>query len=326
MPVPAGVVAGCPGVRGTCDDAVVPTLATALTLSAPTDVRRTLSPLRRGGRDPAFQQTTDGAFWRTCRPASGPATVRIRQVGPCEVEAAAWGDGADEALAAVPAWLGDLDDCAGFDPPPGPVRDAHRRLSHVRIGRTGLVLESLVPAVLEQRVITQTAHDAWRHLLRRHGEPAPGPAPEGMRVPPSARGWAQVPVWDFHRAGVDPQRARTVVAAAAVAGRLEEAVGRAPGEVHRRLLTIPGVGAWTVAETVQRALGDPDAVSVGDYHLAGQVGWALTGEKVDDDGMLALLEPYRGHRYRVIRYLLLSGLARVPRRGPRLAVEDHRAR
>ncbi|WP_225755599.1 DNA-3-methyladenine glycosylase [Actinotalea sp. Marseille-Q4924] len=304
----------------------MPTLATTLTLSAPTDVRRTVSPLRRGFRDPAFQQTTDGAFWRTTRVPSGPATVRIRQVGPCDVEVAAWGAGADDALAGVPAALGALDDCSGFDPPHGLVRDAHRRLAHVRIGRTGLVLEALVPAILEQRVITKTAHDAWRHLLVRHGEPAPGPAPDGMRVPPSADGWAQVPVWDFHRAGVDPQRARTVLAAARVAGRLQEVVDREPGEVHRRLLTVPGIGPWTVAETVQRALGDPDAVSVGDYHLAGQVGWALAGEKVDDDGMLALLEPYRGHRYRAIRYLLLSGLARVPRRGPRLAVEDHRSR
>lgn len=147
-----------------------------------------------------------------------------------------------------------------------------------------------------------------------------------MRVPPSAAGWADVPVWDFHRAGVDPARARAVVAAARLAHRLEEAASHGAAETTRRLLLVPGVGPWTAAETTQRALGDADAVSVGDFHLAGQVGWALTGERVDDPGMLRLLEPYRPHRYRVVRHLLLSGAARVPRRGPRLAVEDHRRR
>jgi 3-methyladenine DNA glycosylase/8-oxoguanine DNA glycosylase len=80
---------------------------------------------------------------------------------------------------------------------------------------------------------------------------------------------------------------------------------------------------WTAAEIRQRALGDPDAVSVGDYHLPGIVGWALTGRKVDDEGMLELLAPYAGHRHRVIRLLELSG-AHPPRRGPRLSVRDYR--
>ena len=85
------------------------------------------------------------------------------------------------------------------------------------------------------------------------------------------------------------------------------------------------MGPWTSAEARIRAFGDPDAVSVGDYHLAHQVGYALTGHRVDDDGMVELLEPWRGHRQRVIRLLSLSG-AFEPRRGPRLAPEDHRSR
>src|SRR5690606_8161381 len=140
----------------------------------------------------------------------------------------------------------------------------------------------LVPSILEQRVITRTARDAWAWLLRVHGSPAPGPAPSGMRVPPPARTWARVPSWDFHRAGVDPRRARTVVAAAQIAGRLEEATGMTADEAARRLQHVPGVGPWTAAETAQRALGDADAVSVGDFHLPGQVGWALAGRRVDD--------------------------------------------
>jgi 3-methyladenine DNA glycosylase/8-oxoguanine DNA glycosylase len=145
-----------------------------------------------------------------------------------------------------------------------------------------------------------------------------------MRVPPSADVWRRVPSWDWHRAGVDPQRSRTVVTAARVAARLEEAVGMSPADATRRLRAVPGIGAWTAAEIAQRALGDADAVSVGDYHLPSFVGWALVGRPLDDDGMLELLEPWRPHRYRVIRLLECSGFA-MPRFGPRMTIQDHRA-
>lgn len=301
-------------------------VGTTVRTAAPVDLRRTVAPLRRGMHDPAFRSTVDGAVWRATLLVSGPATVRLLQTGPTEVRVDAWGPGAPEALDAAPGLVGELDDVSTFDPPPGPVRDAYRRTAGVRLARTCRVLEALVPAILEQRVITRTAYDAWRWLLTRHGEPAPGPAPAGMRVPPSAAAWAAVPSWDFHQAGVDPRRARTVQAAVRLAGRLEEAAVAGPAETTRRLLLVPGVGRWTAAETTQRALGDADAVSVGDYHLPGQVGWALTGERVDDAGMLDLLAPYRPHRHRAVRHLLLAGVASVPRRGPRLAVEDHRRR
>lgn len=329
MPVPTGA---CPGThrlgadRWACDDGPVHASAT-LALSAPVDVYRTLRPLRRGPRDPAFWAPADGVVWRATLLATGPAAVRYVTRGPRAVDVDAWGPGADEAVAAAPALLGEHDDVAGFDPGRGPVRDAHRRFHTARIGRTDRVFEALVPAILEQRVIVHTAHDAWRWLLRAHGERAPGPAPEWMRVPPSAKAWAAVPVWDFHRAGVDPARARTIRVAAQVAGRLDEAAGHGRAETWRRLLTVPGVGPWTAAECAQRAIGDADAVPVGDYHLPNLIGWALSGRRGDDAAMLELLEPWRGHRYRVIRYLLMSGATRqAPRYGPRLTVEDHRAR
>ncbi len=181
-----------------------------------------------------------------------------------------------------------------------------------------------MPAVLEQKVTGKEAFAAWRWLVLRHGTPAPGPAPDGMRVPPPADVWRRVPSWDWHRAGVDPKRARTVCEAARVAGRLEEAVGMTPDDAARRLRAVPGIGVWTVAEVAQRALGDADALSVGDYHLAAAVGWALLGRPVDDDGMVELLEPWRPHRYRVVRLLGAAG-ARKPRFGPRMTVQDHRA-
>jgi 3-methyladenine DNA glycosylase/8-oxoguanine DNA glycosylase len=186
------------------------------------------------------------------------------------------------------------------------------------------VLESLVPTVIEQKVTGQEARAAFRWLLHRYAEPAPGPAPQGMRVPPPADVWRRIPSWDWHRAGVDPRRAQTVMRAAPVGGRLEEAVGMAPADAERRLRAVPGLGVWTAAEVAQRALGDGDAVSFGDYHLPSFVGWALLGRPVDDDGMAELLEPYRPHRYRVIRLLECSGFT-MPRFGPRMTIQDHRA-
>ncbi|WP_211289486.1 DNA-3-methyladenine glycosylase family protein [Luteimicrobium subarcticum] len=296
--------------------------------AAPVDVRATLAPHARGRRDPAQQVGPDGAVWRATRTRAGTATLRFLAVGPRCVTVQAWGYGAEAALDAAPGLLGVHDDDTGFDPPPGVVRDAWRSTRRVRLTRSGNVLEALVPAVLEQRVQTITAHAAWRWLVLRHGEPAPGPVADRMSVPPSAAAWAAVPSWDFHQAGVDPGRARTVVACARLASSLQRAADRSPGdpaEARRLWRTVPGVGVWTAAETAQRVLGDPDAVSVGDFHLAKQIGWALTGERTDDDGMLALLEPYRGHRHRVVHHLLLAGVARAPRRGPRLELVDHRS-
>ncbi len=299
-------------------------------LAWPVDARRTLAPLGHGPHDPAFHVAPDGAVWRATRLPSGPATLRFSQTGPTSVEVVAWGDGAVAALALAPGMVGALDDASTFAPGVGVVRDAWRRTMGLRLGRSGQVLESLVPAILEQRVVTRSAWEAWTWLLRRHGERAPGPTPVDMRVPPSAQTWAAVPVWDFHRAGVDPARARTVVAVARLAGRLEESVAIADGPggseaALERLRVVPGVGPWTAALVAQRAWGDPDVVAVGDFHLPGQVGWALAGRRgVDDAGMLELLEPYRGHRQRVVRHLLAAGIARLPRRGPRLAPADHR--
>lgn len=290
----------------------------------PVDLASTIAPLVHGPFDPTTHRAADGAFWRTTRAPSGPATYRLEQLGPRHVGARAWGPGARELLAGLPDLLGARDDPATFDPRLPALLEAHRRHAGLRITRSGRVLESLLPAVIEQRVTGREAFAAWRWLLDRHGSAAPGPAPHGLRVVPDAAGWLEVPSWDFHRAGVDPGRARTIRACARVAHRLEEATTMTPADAARRLQAVPGVGVWTAAEVAQRALGDADAVSVGDYHLAAAVGWALVGRRVDDDEMLELLEPWRPHRYRVIRLLELTGRARAPRRGPRITIQDHR--
>jgi len=227
-------------------------------------------------------------------------------------------------LDALPGLLGADDRPEDFVPGHPALRAAARSRPPVRIGRSWLVMEALVPAVLEQKVVGMEATRAWRSLLWRFGEPAPGPVPVGMRVPPDPRAWASIPSWEWHRAGVEAVRARVIAAAARVATRLEEVTTMCSCDADRRLRAIPGIGPWTSAEIRQRACGDADAVSVGDYHLPSIVGWALAGRAVDDAEMLELLAPYGGHRHRAS---ILAGLTGTgpPRRVPRLAVRDYRA-
>lgn len=287
---------------------------------------------QRGPGDPTFRTDPSGAIWRTSLTPEGPATIRLTVIAGAPladfppgsvVRATAWGAGAAWLLAAVPALLGADDGPAAFRPLHPVVRDLVRRYPGFRVGRTGRVLEALVPAVLEQKVLGKEARRAWRQLLQRHGLPAPGPAPAGMRVCPPAAAWRSIPSWDWHRAGVEAVRAATIAGAAIVAGRLEAAAAT-PADLDRMLCSLPGIGPWTSAEVRQRACGDADAVSVGDYHLPTVVGWTLTGAPADDERMLELLEPYAGHRYRVTRLIELGGSA-PPRRGPRLAVRDYRS-
>lgn len=292
-----------------------------LSFPGPASPGLTLAPQRRGPGDPCYQLDADRAIWRTSLQNSGPVTARIRRTAPNTVTCQAWGDGADEFVEALPALLGLDDDAGDFTPHHPVIEAAHRRVPHLRLGRTGRVLEALVPAVLEQRVPGADSFRSWRLLVTRFGGPAPGPAPAWMRVPPSADVWRRIPSWEFHRANVDPGRARTIVGCAQRAAALERLAGRPVAAARDALTALPGVGIWTAAETAQRAFGDADALSIGDYHIAKMVGWTLIGRPVDDAGMVELLEPVRPHRYRAVRLLEVSGLAVEPRRGARLPVQ-----
>ncbi|NUR05566.1 MAG: DNA-3-methyladenine glycosylase 2 family protein [Nocardioidaceae bacterium] len=290
----------------------------------PCPVGQVLRILRHGGGDPTFRTDPDGTIWRGIRTPVGPATLQIRphpDLG--EVRATAWGDGAAWALDSLPAMLGAADDPSGFAPEHPVLAELHRRLGHWRLTRTGLVMETLVPAIIEQKVTGQEAFAGFRMLVYRFGERAPGPgADRGLWVQPAPETLRLVPSWDWLRMHVDPARSRAVVRAAQVASSLERTVGLPHDETDRRLRSLPGVGVWTSAEVRFRVHGDADAVSFGDYHVAKNIGWALTGAEVDDDGLAELLEPYRPHRYRVQRLVELGGLSR-PRRGPRMAPRTH---
>ncbi|MCW7943349.1 3-methyladenine DNA glycosylase [Streptomyces hygroscopicus] len=301
--------------------AVAPGRRRIWTPPGPLDLGLVLGPLRRGPADPTFRTTPDGSVWRASRTPMGAGTLRVALRGGV-AEAEAWGPGAEWLLEQLPEMLGVLDDPAVFEPRHRLVALTQRRRQGLRLTRTGLVLESLIPSVLEQKVTTDEAYRAWRLLVRKFGEPAPGPAPGRLHVMPAPRTWALIPSWEWHLAGVDDKRASTILRAVRVAARLEQAVGMEPAEAQARLEVVPGIGPWTSAETVQRSHGAADAVTVGDLHLPGIVGYALAGDRnADDSVMLALLEPYAGQRHRAARLILLSGCA-PPRRAPRMRRGD----
>jgi 3-methyladenine DNA glycosylase/8-oxoguanine DNA glycosylase len=285
---------------------------------------------RRGPADPTYR-LVDGVHWRAIRTPEGPATLAIHQRGERGgvVEAEAWGSGATWALDSLPAMLGGEDDVGGFAPQDDLLQAAIRQYGVPRLGRTGLVMEALVPAVLEQKVTGQEAFAGFRHLVHRYGEAAPGEraAAIGLRLQPSAEAIRQVPSWWWLKMHVDPARSRALVTAARVADSLERTAGlpvtpEGHREAERRLTSLPGIGEWTAAEVRQRAHGDPDAVSFGDYHVAKDIGWAVTGEPWDDEQLRAFLAPYRPHRARVVA-LLYRARGRRPRHGPRMAPRTH---
>lgn len=292
------------------------------------DVATTLGPLRRGRGDPAYQVDAAGAVWRTMRTPEGAATQRI-SVRPADgvVVGESWGAGARWAADRLPTALGADDDVSGFDASLHPLvaRQWRRYGAGLRTPAVGLVVEMLVAAVLEQRVTGNEARRSWRWLLRRYGEPAPGPAPDGMRVFPTLDTVRTVPSWEWHRAGVEQARSRTIMAVVRAAPRLAECVTMTGPAARARMQLVPGVGIWSAAEVAQRALGDADAVSYGDFHVANNVVYALTGQTDGTDERLAeLLAPWAGHRGRVVRLVELSAIRRPPR-GPRYAPIDFRA-
>ncbi|HEX2903896.1 MAG TPA: hypothetical protein VHO01_10625 [Jatrophihabitans sp.] len=298
-------------------------LERAWPLRRPLDLRRTVGALCHGAGDPVARFAA-GRFWWATRSPDGPGTVSVWLADQL-VHAQAWGPGAGWMLAQVPDLIGESDDWSHLDTSAhARLHEVRRSLPGVRLARTGRVLDSLVPAVLEQRVTGQEAFRAWRLLTRHYGEPAPGPEQFRLWLPAEPATLLQVPSWDWHRFGVDGQRHRTVRAVATVAGRLEECAAMSADDATRRLRSVPGVGQWTAAETTVRALGDADAVSVGDFHVANRVGWFLAGRpRSTDEQMLELLAPWQGQRARVVKLIELSGFS-PPKYGPRFSPNDIR--
>ena len=277
------------------------------------DLRRTLGPYQHGRHDPTTR-LTERELWRATRTPDGAGTLHLWW-DDAHVHHEAWGPGADWLVARVPALIGFDDDPDRLVPCDDVVARAVSHSPGLRVGRSDLLMHELVPTVLEQRVTSVEGLRAWRLVCRRLSPAAPGPA--GLLLPPDPDALAELPYWWFHRLGVERRRAQTVITCARHARRLEALVTLTPTEAGARLASLPGVGPWTVGTVLGSALGDPDAVPLGDYHIPHAVSFALAGEvRGSDQRMLELLAPYAGQRGRVIRLLLMDGW-HAPRFGPR---------
>lgn len=294
-------------------------------LDGPLDLSRTLAPLRHGRGDPCLRIAGPDAL-RATRTPEGPATTWLRHTGS-ELRVRAWGPGAGWAADHAAELVGEgtddtllarlLDEVDRRETPL--LRDVHRRHPGVRVPRSGAVVEALFPTILEQRVTGAGAVRSYRGLVTAHGSPAPGPGEVIGRLllPPAPDRLARMPGWVFHRHEVERRRADTIRRVASRASALEAAAHLPLDAAYRRLRAIPGVGPWTLGGVGFAALGDRDAVVVGDFHLPHQVSWLFRRTPRSTDAeMLTLLAPYAGHRGEVLRLVGLAGQG-SPRFGPR---------
>lgn len=260
--------------------------------------------------------------WFATRTPDGPGTLHFSFSRPV-LSVSGFGPGAGWLLDRADAIAGLRDDLTGF-PELAKQHPLVARLAHehsgLRIGATGRIFHHLVPAILGQKVTGKEAHHGYVRVLRHFAsEPAPGPY-DRLRLPPDPEAVAATPYWVFHPFGIEQKRADTLRRAALHAAALERSGDAATATA--RLVSISGIGPWTAAEVTRAAFGDPDAVSVGDFHIKNVVAYALTGAaRGTDEHMLELLAPYAGHRGRVCGLLAAAGIG-APKFGPRMPLRS----
>lgn len=282
----------------------------AFEVGFPLQLRATLAPLQGVFRP-------DG-WWSTMRTPEGPASLHLRRRDQV-IEARSHGPGASFALRSVPGLIGFHDRPESFSTGHPIVAELHRTNPGMRIGRTGRVFDALVTAIITQKVTGKEAGRSLRQLRHRFSDPAPGPA--GLRLPPDPDRLAETTYYHLHPLGIEQRRANVLLRAAREAARIDRLIDTAPEHARAWLERLPGIGRWTSAETVAVSHGDPDAVSVGDFHLKNVVVYHLTGRPRGTDAeMMELLEEFRPQRGRAVR--LIEQLGPAPAFGPRLPIRS----
>jgi 3-methyladenine DNA glycosylase/8-oxoguanine DNA glycosylase len=293
-------------------------------IDSPRSLRKTLGAFRTGFHDPTTR-LDDGVFVRATHTPEGPGTLRLgwtadpAPIDECGLDATAWGPGADWLLAGVDDLTGRSDRAVEFGDAHPVVARALRATRHGRVGRSRGLYHALLPTIIAQRITAGEAIRQWGALCRELGEAAPGPTGlvRGLVLPPSPASLHRRPAWWYHPHGIETKRVRPLTEVARHAEKLWSWADAGPRLAAEKLALLPGVGAWTIGSVLGPALGDPDAVPVGDYHFPNAVAWALAGEpRADDDRMLELLAPYRGQRGRVLSAIIRTA-GKAPAFGPK---------
>ena len=279
------------------------------------DLAGTCRPMADGASDPTWHFGADRVV-RAMSSPEGPVTVELALTGD-GVLARSWGPGSEWLAPRVHRLVGTVAP-PGFRADLHPVvHRLHRTHPGMRFGASLRLADVVVPTVLGQRVTSREARRSWWALVNWLGAPAPGPW--ALRLPPEPATVARLSDAQWHRLGVERQRADAIRRLHALLGSLQAAADRSSAELQARLCAVPGIGPWTATGLAANVVGDTDAVLLGDLHLPHNVCFALAGEPRGSDGrMLELLEPWRGQRARVVRLLARAG-RRAPRRGPRYA-------
>ncbi len=252
--------------------------------------------------------TRSGVHWWSTVTPEGTALVAFTQRG-AEIRADAWGRGTDWALTQLPSLLGADDHTAdSFQTDHPALRALTERFGSLRIGATNRWYEALAMSAIGQRVVTADAKSSRRALARRFGDSSLGGP---LAAFPDPDQLLRITDHEFHRVGIERSRARVLRVAAKHADRLERLGSdhaRANGvDANEWVQRLPGVGPWTAALATAIAGGDTDAVPVGDLHIPRMVTFALTGhDDGNDDTMVEALEPFAGHRQRVVRMIKMS--------------------
>ncbi len=289
------------------------------------DYGATLGWFRHGSGDPTTWIdcvgrgiAASGRFVRATWTPDGPATLMMNWAPDATLSVDTWGPGGDWLLAQVPAMIGDLDQGAPhLELDPHPVVAATARANrHFRFGASATLYHELLPTILEQRITNGEAKQQWGRLCRELSEPAPGPFAR-LLLPPAPDVLRRQPSWWFHPLGIERKRAHPLIDVARHASKMWEWAELEPTEAARMLRLIPGVGVWTVGCVLGPALGDTDAVPVGDFHVKNVIAWNLANEaRATDERMLELLVPYPGQRGRVVQAITSHGNG-APKFGPK---------
>lgn len=253
---------------------------------------------RLGRYDPTADLSED-CFSKAFYYRGEPAAVQICRDGD-SLEVSAFGSDADALLEETLCGLRQDDCYSSFATEDSGVLRLHQKHPGLRLLRVPWLYETACSAILQQRIRTVDAMRDWRRITQRFG----APAPLGLRAFPSAEMLARVPQFELERMGIDAKRAKTLLRFAKELRFVALRPAMGFSQLRQTLLRVPGIGPWTAETVMGYGAGDTDAAIPYDLHLPRVVCYALAGEfDGSDERMMELLEPFRGHRFRIIRLL-----------------------